>query len=30
MTYCEDLFGHAVEINSRSYEQSNPSRTRRS
>jgi pimeloyl-ACP methyl ester carboxylesterase/catechol 2,3-dioxygenase-like lactoylglutathione lyase family enzyme len=30
MTYAEDLFGHAVEINSRSYEQSHPSRSVRS
>ncbi|MFR0359413.1 alpha/beta fold hydrolase [Streptomyces sediminimaris] len=30
MTYAEDLFGHAVEINSRSYEQSHPSRNVRS
>lgn len=27
MTYAEDLFGHAVEINSRSYEQSHSSRS---
>ncbi|WP_307795360.1 alpha/beta fold hydrolase [Actinacidiphila acididurans] len=29
MTYSEDLFGHALEINSRSYEQSHPSRVAR-
>jgi hypothetical protein len=30
MTYCEDVLGRAVEINSRSDEQPGPSRTGRS